>query len=716
MGKYDKQAMAGLSESRLEELKVILAAELSEARDFIDFEIGTERAKLTDYYDGAPFGNEDPNRSQVVSHDVKDTVQAIMPSMLRIFCGSENVVEFAPRRADAVEAAAQATDYINQVVIQQDNNGFREIHDGVQDGLVRTSGFWTWWWEDKVELTATDHEGLSDEDLQALETDDTVDKVEATLESDEGVMPRIWKARVHRRSTKGKARFAAVAPEQVLVDRRATTEDNATLIAIRSLPRVTDLVAMGYDRDEILEHAGDAQEIEYNAEYQARHPYADIGGDQSGSEDLQRVLYTEGYTLFRVSGKESDPAQLVKVCALGLDPIHILKVTPVDEVPLALVCPSPEAHKFFGGSPGKDVMDIQLIKSAILRGTLDSLTQALNPRTQIVDGQVNMDDLLNTELGGVIRTEMLDSMREVKSTFVGPDSLPMLEYMDQIREDRTKQSRASQGIDADALQSTTKAAVTATVSSAQAQIEMIARVLAETGVKRLFKGLLRLVIRHQDRPRMVRLRGKWVDIDPKSWDAEMDVVVNVAIGAGTTDEKIATLSAVKATQEAILDKLGPENPLVSLAQYRHTLATILELSGWKNTGAFFKDVPESSGEGAAQAGQGAEQDAAAKLAEAQMADIQAKIQMKQMELEFEREKLANEDARERYKIQVEAQTKISIAEATTKVDINNAAVNAEVEAMKAAQDAQARQHEANVAAQAQVAAVEAQPAPTGGSA
>jgi hypothetical protein len=716
---------AGLSDERLADLVSTLSLDLSDARDFIDNEIGELRAQATEYYNGEPFGNEEDGRSSVVSRDVRDTVQAIMPSLLRIFFGGENVVEYEPRRAEDVEGAEQATDYINAVVVQQDNQGFLQFHSAFKDALVRKTGVWKWWWDKRIVLVATEHEGLSDEDLMAMDADEFVEKVEAELESDEGVMPKVWKATVHRRIDKGRARFAALPGEEFLIDRRATSIEDATLVAHRRMVRVTDLVAMGYDRDEILEHAGIGSEMDTNVEYNSRMPYAAEWGHDGHSEDTRRVLYTESYTRFRLSEKESDPAQLVKVCGIGLEPIHVLEITPVDEVPFASICPDPEPHAFFGLSIADLVMDIQLIKSAILRGTLDSLTQSLFPRTEVVDGQVNMDDLLNNELGGIVRVEAPGMMREVKASFVGADSLPMLEYFDQIRDERTKQSRASQGLDADALQSTTKAAVSATVSAAQAQIELIARIFAETGVKALFGGLLRLITRHQDRPRTVRLRGKWVEIDPKSWDAEMSVKINVAIGAGTADEKLGTLMAVKETQEGILQLLGPENPIVSMANYRHTLAKILELSGWKNADAFFKPVAESTGEGAAAAGQGAEQDAAAKLAEAQMADIQAKIEMKKMELEFEREKLANEDARERYKIQVEAQTKIAIAEATTQADINNAAVNAEVEAMKAAQDgqarraeaeidAQARQQEAQMAAEAQVAAVEAQPVPTGG--
>lgn len=688
--------------SRLAE---IVEAELADAKDFIDNEIGELRAKNTEYYNGELFGNEEPGRSQVISRDVRDTVQAMMPSVMRVMHGGDRVVEFKPKRADAIAQAEQATDYINDVVLAQDNESFLEFYSGYKDALVRKVGIWKWWWDERERLEASQHSGLSREDLLAFANDETIEEIETERTSEEGIMPEVFDVTVHRRIKEGRARFKAVPGEQFLIDRRATSIDDATIVAHRELVSISDLVAMGYDEDELEELGGGADasnEFDGNTEYNARMPLASVGGNRNERDPLLRkVLYVEAYVRAKLSGKEGDPAQLVKVCGIGASPFKVLYHEAVDEINFASICPDPEPHAFFGTCPADQVVDLQLIKSNVLRGTLDSLTLSLFPRTQIVDGQVNMDDLLNTELGGVIRTTALESMREIKATFVGADALPMMEYLDKIREDRTKQSQASQGLDADALQSTTKAAVAATISGAQANIELTCRIFAETGVKRLMRGLLKLVQRHQDRPRTVRLRGEWVEVDPKAWDAEMDVTINVALGAGGPEEKLATLGMVKETQEGILQMLGPNNPLVSMANYRNTLAEMLKLTGYKDADRYFKQVSEQEGE---QPAAPPTDDPAQKLAEAQRAETEMKMQVEMAKLALEREKMEREDARELYRINLDAQVKIAIAEAQTKVDINNAAVNAEVEAMRVQHDTAARAHEAETAAKAASAA------------
>ncbi len=702
----DTEREPDTADSMKETLGAIVEAELSDAKEFIDHEIGTLRAKNTDYYNGELFGNEEDGRSQVISRDVRDTVQAMMPSVMRVMHGGDRVVEFKPKRVDAVKGAEQATDYINDVVLGQDNESFLEFHSGYKDALVRKVGIWKWYWDKRERLVSTCHSGLSRDDLLAFADDETIEEIETERTSAEGIMPEVFEVEVKRRITEGRARFKAVPGEQFLIDRRATSIDDASIVAHRELLSISDLIAMGYDEDELDEVGGavdSSNEFDGNTEYAARMPLASVGGNRNERDPLLRkVLYVEAYVRAKVSTKKGDPAQLVKVCGIGTSPFKVLHWEPADDdiAPFASICPDPEPHAFFGTCPADQVVDLQLIKSNILRGTLDSLTLSLFPRTQILDGKVNMDDLLNTELGGIIRSDQMDAMREIKATFVGADALPMIEYLDKVREDRTKQSQASQGLDADALQSSTKAAVAATISGAQANIELTCRIFAETGVKRLMRGLLKLVQRHQDRPRTVRLRGEWVEVDPKAWDAEMDVTINVALGSGGPEEKLATLGMVKETQEGILQMLGPSNPLVSMANYRNTLAEMLKLTGYKDADRFFKQVSEEEGANPAAP---PTDDPAQKLADAQKAETEAKMQVEMAKLALEREKMEREDQREYYRMNLDAQTKIAIAEAQHKVDINNAAVNAEVEAMRVQHDTAARAHEAETAAKAQTA-------------
>jgi hypothetical protein len=190
------------------------------------------------------------------------------------------------------------------------------------------------------------------------------------------------------------------------------------------------------------------------------------------------------------------------------------------------------------------------------------LAQSIHPRTAIVEGQVNIDDVLNNETGAIIRMRAPGMVQAFSSPFVGQAAFPMLDYMDQMREDRTGMSKAAMGLDPDALQSTTKAAVAATVSASSQRLELQARILAE-GMKKLFKGILYLMTTHQDKPRMVRLRNEWVQIDPRAWDASMDVNVNIGLGNGDNNEKLAALNLIMQKQEQIMAQFGPMNQIAS---------------------------------------------------------------------------------------------------------------------------------------------------------
>lgn len=682
-------------------LEQIVGAAYDDAVAYLDEHLSDERAESTDYYNGEPFGNEEEGRSQVVSRDVHDVVQSYMPSLMRILFGSERPVEFQPRSAEDVPLAEQATDYINDVVIQQDNDGFREVHAAIKDALVRKVGIWKWWWEDKTRIEATTHTGLSEDQVLAFREDESVEEVEVKMTSAEGVMPKVFDATVTRRITDGRARFAAIPTDEFLIDRRARSDVDADFMGHRALVTVSDLVAMGYDR-EVVEAAAEVGSRELDtAEAMARNPAASTlgaSGGTAGNPEMRRVHYVEAYIRARLSEDDDDPAQIVKVCGLsGGKAFTLLHYEPTHEMPFASICPDPEPHTFFGRCPADDVKDIQLIKSSVLRGTLDSLALSIHPRYEAVDQAVNLQDLMNSEVGGIVRVKSPGMLREISLPFVGDKTLPMLDYFDRVKESRTKQSQASQGLDADALQSSTKAAVSATISAAQADIELRARIFAETGLKRLFRGLFGLVVRHQDKPRTVRLRNRWVAVDPRSWDAEMDLSVSVALGAGTVEEKLATLAGIAAKQEQVL-LAAPGNPMVGMTELRATYAKMAELAGWKDASVFFKEVPADY-QPPQPPGEGGQQDAQV-LAQVQMADIQAKVQMKQMELQAEQARAELEDRRERERMALDARVKLAVAEVGAASKVQDKQLEAAIRKMEAQQESATRTREAEIAASA----------------
>ena len=546
-----------------EQLQGVISAEITDAISFIDDDIGGSRALATEYYYGDLFGDEEEGRSQVVSMDVRDTVQGILPSLMRIFFGPERVVEFAPQGPEDVQNAEQATDYVD-FIFKRDNPGFKILHSAFKDALVRKCGIVKYWWDESVEVRAESFSMLDEQSMMMLTSDPDIEisavreyPVPGTEPQNEaqGIMtppPMMYDVEIKRRIKTGKVKIEALPPEEFLIDRRAKSIEDATFVGHRTMKTVSDLVAMGYDYDEMVEASGNGNDFDNNQEYTARNPFAVISTSNNGDPSSKSVMYIEGY--LKVDFDGDGIAEMRRICTIGTGN-KVIRNEIVSERQFADFCPDPEPHTFFGMCPADVVMDIQRIKSNVQRGILDSLAQSIHPRTAIVEGQANMEDVLNTEVGAVIRMRAPGMVQPFTTPFVGQAAFPMLDYLDDIKQTRTGISKAAAGLDADALQSTTKAAVSATVNAAHQHIEMIARIFAETGLRKLFTGILKLVVENQDRARMVRLRNTFVPIDPRSWDAKMDVIVNVGVGDGTIEDRINILNQVAEKTASLLCNL-----------------------------------------------------------------------------------------------------------------------------------------------------------------
>ena len=639
-----------------EELQGVISAEITDAISFIDDDIGGNRALATEYYYGQPFGDEEEGRSQVVSMDVRDTVQGILPSLMRIFFGPERVVEFAPQGPEDVQSAEQATDYVD-FIFKRDNPGFKSLHSAFKDALVRKVGIVKYWWDESVEVKAESFSMLDEQTMMFLTQDPDIE-ISAVREypipgmaeqnAAQGIMtppPMMYDVEIKRRIKSGKVKIEALPPEEFLIDRRAKSIDEATFVGHRTMKTVSDLVAMGYDYDEMVEVAGNGNDFDNNQEYQARNPFAVISTANNGDPSSKNVLYIEGY--LKVDFDGDGIAEMRRICTVGTGN-KVVRNEIVDGRQFADFCPDPEPHTFFGMCPADVVMDIQRIKSNVQRGILDSLAQSIHPRTAIVEGQANMEDVLNTEVGAVIRMRAPGMVQPFTTPFVGQAAFPMLDYLDDIKQTRTGISKAASGLDADALQSTTKAAVSATVNAAHQHIEMIARIFAETGLRKLFTGVLKLVIENQDKARMIRLRNTFVPIDPRSWDANMDVIVNVGVGDGTIEDRINILNQVAMRQEMLIKETGVNNPVVSLPQYTNTLTKMLQLAGIKDSQNYFNQLPVDFQLPEPPAPKPTPEEM---LAQVQVQSIQADIQKKAAELDLERQKMIMSDDRERDRVE-----------------------------------------------------------------
>ena len=673
----DEQVEEPVSE---EELANIITAEIDDAQSYIDDVISPERALAGQYYKGEPFGNEEEGRSTAMSMDVRDTVQAMMPSIMKVFFAANNVVEFAPNGPEDIESAQQATDYVNYC-LTRDNNLFNECYSTFKDALIRKNGIMKVWWNNEKDVTTHNFTGLDEATFSVLQADENIEVKDVEITYGEMPMvppemmgmpappaPATYDCTVVRTVEKGRLCVQSVPPEEFLIDRRARSIEEAEFVAHRRYVTVSDLVKMGYDLDEVEDLGFETlDDFQGNQEAFDRNPQAFI--QITGRTDLssRKVLYIEGYVYVDMDG--DGIAELCRVCVAGTAN-KILHYEPCDFIPFVDFCPDPEPHTFFGMSIADVTMDIQLIKSNILRNTLDSLAQAIHPRTGVVEGQVNLEDVMNTEVGGIIRMRAPGMVQPFAMPFVGQQAFPMLQYMDELRENRTGISKAASGLDANALQSSTRAAVAATITAAAQHIELICRIFAETGMKRLFHKSMQLIAKNQDAPRMVRLRNTFVPIDPRVWDTSMDVVVNVAIGTGSNEEKMAFLGQVAAKQEMLM-QMGA--PLADMQGYYNTLSQMMALAGYKDPTIFFKDPATLPPPPPPAPPQPTPEEM---LSQVQMEAIRADIQKKAAELELQREDMLRKDDRERDKLDADLMIKAAELEAKYGAQVNVANIEA----------------------------------------
>ena len=638
-----------------DELQGIVGKEIDDAIDYIDNNISPIRAQATEYYRGEPFGDEEDGRSQVVSMDVRDTVQAILPSLMRIFHSTDNTVEYSPQGPEDIAAAEQATDYAN-FIINRDNNGFLAMHSAFKDALIRKVGILKCWWDDQTTIDAYNYTGLDDNALAALAADpDAMITVQASMPVGEpapnpmtGEMlppPMMHDVRVEYTRPDGRVKLEAVPPEELLISREAKSIAEADYVAHRRIVTVSELVAMGYDYDEVASMSSAYDDMNTNVERYTRNPALTNEMNERNDPAMRKVLYVENY--IRVDYDGDGIAELRKICTAG-DGNKILNNEPIDMAPFATFCPDPEPHDFFGISVADTVMDIQRIKSVIMRNTLDSLAMSIHPRVAVTEGMVNLDDVMNTEVGSIIRQRQAGQVQPLSMPFVGREAFPVLQYMDQVKEARTGISKASQGLDANVLQSTTASAVAATVSAAQQHIELIARVFAETGMKDLFKIVLHLITTHQDAPRMVRLRNEFVPIDPRVWNSNMDVSINVALGRGTDAERMMMLRQIGEMQKDAMKTMGPQNPLTDITKLSNTLKAMTELAGFKDTSQFWSNPAEFTPPPKQE-----KPDVNEMLIQVQIQQIQADIQKKAAQLQLDREKMQMDDDRKRDELEAE---------------------------------------------------------------
>ena len=595
-------------------LKSILGNHIENALGYLGGSLSESRKKSLEYYLGDKLGTEIDGRSQVVSTDVSDTIESILPNLLRIFTASDKVVKCEPVTAEDVPMADQATAYLNHVFYKE-NNGFQLLYNFFKDALIEKNGFLKIYWDESESVEFETYQNLSLEDKEALE--DTKDEIEFIEEEEiedevskeqfekaieqyeaQGLeMPEmevpdfvLYNCKIKRTKKTGKIKVESVPPEEFLIDRNAKTIEDAEFVSHKVLISRSDLIAMGYDEDEVNNLPASSDDI-YNTENTVRQGDVDeYLTDNYAQGQNTKVLIYESYVKYDYD--EDGIAELRKIVSAGDDGSMVLENMPCDNIPFVTVTPIPMPHRFYGRSVSELVEDIQLMKSTVMRQLLDNMYLTNNNRVAVMDGMVNMDDLLTTRPGGVVRTKQPPNqvMQPLQSQPISQQAFPMLSYLDTVREARTGITKSAQGLDADTLNSKTATGVNTLMTQTQMRSELIARIFAETGVKDLFRKIFELMVKYQDREKVVMLNNQYIPVKPTEWKDKFNISIVVGLGTGSKEQQTVMLNSILERQiQAFQLQGGKEMPMVSLKNIYNTLSKVIENAGLKNVENYFVD-------------------------------------------------------------------------------------------------------------------------------
>ena len=572
------------------QIESIVSTAVQDAVDFVDSEIAPQRIKAQRYFDlEVDIGHEE-GRSSVISSKCRDVVRGLKPSLQRVFLSSEKPVEFSPRGPEDVQVAEQATNFISYKFQQQ--NGYKLLNDVFQDALVKKTGIAYVYYDNKEETEIETFENLTDDEFALIASEENVEIIEhemrtqATVDEQEIEVEIVeHDVKISRTISSGDIAVKSIAPEDFFVDRNSRSVEENYVIGHSSEMRVSDLLAMGFSIEELVDLTNtEYSVVDDEAEFERRGYAIDEGEDENTSAASKKITVTQAFMELDIEGT-GKPILYQFICA-GSN-YKVLDFYEAEEVPYAIFEVDPEPHAFFGTSIVDLVINDQDASTSMLRGILDNAALVNNPAVQILDGQVAVEDLLSNEIGRIVRVKSPNAVSEMAVPFTAAQTLPALQYFDQLVDNKTGVSKMAQGLDPDVLKSATATSVAASLEGQAGQAEVIARNLAEGGMKRLFKLMLNIMVKNVDREQVIRLNGSFVPIDLQNWNVDLDLIVNVGVGTGREREKAVTLQQTLAIQQQIYQGYGPMNGVVTLSQMRNTLADLLAIGGLKNADRYF---------------------------------------------------------------------------------------------------------------------------------
>ena len=575
-----------------DELLQLVDQNVFQSTGYIGGELSEQRREAMDAYLGMPYGDEKEGRSQVVLTDVQDTIEWMLPSLIEIFVSNDRAVQFTPTNAEDVEAAEQETDYINHV-FYKDNEGFKILYTWFKDALLSKNGIVKAVPEEEVTVNDDVYEGLTQIQFVQLAENAELEMLAVDEYIDNATGQPMFDCRVRRTRRKKKIKIYPVPPEQFLIERRALSIENATFTCHRLPKTQSELILEGYDED-VVKDLPSYDGEEYGEERYTRfsfddeYPFGDEGG--ATHESTREIWINECY--IRVDFDGDGIAELRKVVTAGGENGVLLSndVWEHTHAPFYDICPTPITHKFFGLSVADLTMDIQRIRTVLLRQMLDAQYLANNPRHSIIEGRVNIDDMLTDRPGSLVRITAADAHPQpIVSQPPQQTTYNLFEFMTGERESRTGVSRYTQGLDPGSLNDTASG-INQLMTAAQMRMKLVARLFAEDGLRKLFLGIHELTRKHQDVSRTLRMRNKWVDVDPTAWQERVDMTIEVGLGAGNKEAQLMHLDSIAQAQAIIVQGQGGMNgPLIQAKHIYNLMEKKAELAGFKQPDLFVGD-------------------------------------------------------------------------------------------------------------------------------
>ena len=662
---------------KLSDSEIVARIEAEESKSYgvNDSQLSFERSEAINFYLGLPFGNEVEGRSQVVSYDVQDTIESALPQLLKVFVAGDKVVTFDPKGPEDQDAADQETDYVNHVVMEK-NAGFNIFYVWFKDALLSKNGYVKVYTETEDEMEEVEYSGLTDAQLQMLASDDKTEVLEHTAYPDPSVdiamlqqqammnnqdpmsimQPMLHDVKLKVTESKDSIKIKNVAPENMMVsvDTTGPSLNDARFVQHRELMAVAEVAeAFNLSESKVEGIMSDIRSV-FEQESNARDIYSE---EFDRAVDEHDALVKDTY--IKINGERW------RYVVLGNEIIYKEKC---EYVPFACITPMIMPHRHIGRSYSDLTQDIQMIKSTLLRGQLDNMYLANNGRYAISD-RVNLDDMLTSRPGGIVRVsgEPGSAIMPLQHPPLPASTFSMVEYMDSMKEKRTGITAYNQGLDSNSLNKTASG-VAQIMSAAQQRIELVARTFAETGVKDLFQLVHKLVRTTLTKPDIIRLRNRWVEVDPREWKARKDMSISVGLGAGNKDQQLMHLTTILQMQKEAI-QIGITSP----EKIYNALAKLTQNAGFKNPEEFWTN-PANTPE---QEGQQQKPTEAEIMVQGQLQIEQQKAQAQMMQEQerskndiiIEREKIIAQAELEKFKAQLKAETDLAIAQLKAQVGL-----------------------------------------------